>query len=154
MREFDFLTPRSVDEAIAFMSDREGDVRILAGGTDLLLGMREGTITPHAVMSLKKLPDFRTIDYSNDTGLRLGAMVTLRQIARSTQIRDHYPSLAEAALLMVLSNDPRNQDFFVALVDYYLKSGQPEKARDLAINTLRQFPDHAAAKELMQYLKE
>ena len=100
MREFDFLTPRSVDEAIAFMSDREGEVHILAGGTDLLLGMREGTITPRAVMSLKKLSDFRTIEHSNDSGLRLGAMVTLRQVVRSTQIRERYPSLADAALLM------------------------------------------------------
>jgi carbon-monoxide dehydrogenase medium subunit len=100
MQEFDFLSPRSVDEAVAFISERGGELHILAGGTDLLLGMREGTITPRAVMSLKKLPDFRTIDYSKDSGLGLGAMVTLRQIARSTQIRDHYPSLAEAALLM------------------------------------------------------
>ncbi len=100
MREFDFLTPRSVHEAVEFMSDREGEVHILAGGTDLLLRMREGTITPRAVMSLKKLPDFRTIDHSKDSGLRLGSMVTLRQIARSAQIREHYPSLAEAALLM------------------------------------------------------
>jgi len=100
MHEFDFLTPRSVDEAMAVMSEREGEVQILAGGTDLLLGMREGTITPRAVMSLKKLSDFQTIDQSKDSGLRLGAMVTLRQIARSTQIRDYYPCLAEAALLM------------------------------------------------------
>ncbi|GMR11725.1 MAG: xanthine dehydrogenase family protein subunit M [Anaerolineae bacterium] len=100
MREFDFLAPRSVDEAIAFMSEREGEVHILAGGTDLLLGMREGTIAPRAVMSLKKLEQFRVIDHSKDSGLRLGAMVTLRQIARSPQIRSHYPSLAEAALLM------------------------------------------------------
>jgi Tfp pilus assembly protein PilF len=64
------------------------------------------------------------------------------------------PEQAEAALLMALSTEPRNQDFFVALADYYLKSGQPEKARDLAINSLRQFPGHAAARELMQYLKE
>ncbi len=100
MREFDFLSPRSVDEAVALMSERGGELHILAGGTDLLLGMREGTIAPRAVMSLKKLEQFRTIDHSKDSGLRLGAMVTLRQIARSTQIRDHYPCLAEAALLM------------------------------------------------------
>ncbi|MFQ5923764.1 MAG: FAD binding domain-containing protein [Anaerolineales bacterium] len=98
MHEFDFLAPRSIDEAIAFMSERK--VHVLAGGTDLLLGMREGTITQHAVMSLKKLKHFRTIDHSKDSGLKLGAMVTLRQIARSPQIRDHYPSLAETALLM------------------------------------------------------
>jgi Tfp pilus assembly protein PilF len=59
---------------------------------------------------------------------------------------------AETALSMALSIEPQNQDFFVALIDYYLKSGQPEKAKELAINIVSQFPDHNAAKELLQYL--
>jgi CO/xanthine dehydrogenase FAD-binding subunit len=83
MREFDFLAPRSIDEAIAFMSERQDGVHVLAGGTNLLVGMREGTVTPRAVMSLKKLPDLRMIQHSKASGLRIGAMVTLRQIARS-----------------------------------------------------------------------
>ncbi len=100
MREFDFLTPGSVAEAIEMLAESQGDVHILAGGTDLLLGMREGTITPRAVVSLKRLDQFRTIDHSKDSGLKLGAMVTLRQIARSAQVRDHFYCLAETALLM------------------------------------------------------
>jgi carbon-monoxide dehydrogenase medium subunit len=100
MREFDFLAPRSIDEAIAFMSERQDDLHVLAGGTNLLVSMREGTVTPRAVMSLKKLPDLRMINHSKDSGLRLGAMVTLRQIARSAQVRDHFPCLSDTALMM------------------------------------------------------
>ena len=100
MREFDFLSPRSIHEAIELLSERQDEVHVLAGGTNLLVGMREGTITPRAVMSLKKLSDFRMINHSKETGLRLGAMVTLRQIGRSPQVRDHYPCLADTALMM------------------------------------------------------
>ncbi|MBW2510977.1 MAG: tetratricopeptide repeat protein [Deltaproteobacteria bacterium] len=62
------------------------------------------------------------------------------------------PKLAEKALLTALSLNPQNQDFFVALADAYLKSGQTEKARELAINMSLQFPDHKAAMELLRYL--
>ena len=62
------------------------------------------------------------------------------------------PGKAEKALLAALSLEPQEQEFFVALVDYYLKSGQPEKARILATDIVNQFPGHSAARELLQYL--
>jgi len=64
------------------------------------------------------------------------------------------PELAEKALRSALAVEPQNQDFFIALVDHYLKSGQTAQATDLAVNTLRQFPDHAAARELLQYRRK
>ena len=63
------------------------------------------------------------------------------------------PKPAEQALLTALSLDPQSQDFFVALADFYLKSGQSEKARELAINMSRQIPEHKAAMELLRYLE-
>lgn len=73
---------------------------ILAGGTDLLLSMREGEVAPHSVLSLKRIPQLKHIEYSEESGLRLGAMVTLRQISRSEVVLERYPCLAETALLM------------------------------------------------------
>ncbi len=61
---------------------------------------------------------------------------------------------AKGALLAALSIEPRNPDFFIALAEFYFKSRQPEKAKELAAETARQFPDHAAAKELLQYLEK
>jgi len=63
------------------------------------------------------------------------------------------PKQAEAALLSALTAEPQNQDFFIALVDLYLKTGRTERARAVAINIIRQFPDHNGARELLQYLK-
>jgi tetratricopeptide (TPR) repeat protein len=62
------------------------------------------------------------------------------------------PKRAEKALLEALSLEPQEQEFFFALADFYLKSGQPEKAKALAVNTIRLFPSHSAAMELFQYL--
>jgi tetratricopeptide (TPR) repeat protein len=63
------------------------------------------------------------------------------------------PVQAEKALLKALSLDPKDQDYFIALVDFYLKSGQTEKVRTLAINMTRQVPNHKAAMEMLQYLE-
>jgi tetratricopeptide (TPR) repeat protein len=64
------------------------------------------------------------------------------------------PERAEEPLRAALTLEPQEQDFFIALVELYLKTGQTEKARALALNSVRQFPDHRAARELLQYLKE
>ena len=56
---------------------------------------------------------------------------------------------AQVALETALALEPQNQDFFVALVNGYFRSGQPGRARALAENTLRRFPDHEAAKKIL-----
>lgn len=100
MREFDFLSPRSLDEALQMLAEGDGQIQLLAGGTDLLLHMREGTATPSVVMSLKRLSELRAIEATEDAGLRIGAMVTLRQVARSPELQRQAPCLVETALLM------------------------------------------------------
>ena len=61
------------------------------------------------------------------------------------------PERAEQALLTALSLDPREQEFFVALVGFYLKAGQAEKAKTMAANLLREVPGHKGAVELLRY---
>ena len=62
------------------------------------------------------------------------------------------PERAEQALVTALLLDPMEQDFLVALADYYLRTGQVQKARDLADRLLRQHPGHEGARELKDYL--
>jgi tetratricopeptide (TPR) repeat protein len=59
---------------------------------------------------------------------------------------------AETALLTAFTAEPETQDFFIALANYYLKTSQPDKARELAEETLRHSPDYRAAADLLQYL--
>ena len=63
------------------------------------------------------------------------------------------PEQAEQALIKALSLEPDEEEFFVALVDFYLKSGQQENARSLAQATIQRFPNHAAAQKVVELLK-
>ena len=64
------------------------------------------------------------------------------------------PEQAEKSLLKALTLEPQEQDFFIALADFYLKSGQQGKAKALADDMIRKFPDYSAARELLRYLQQ
>jgi xanthine dehydrogenase YagS FAD-binding subunit len=77
---------------------RKGAV-LKAGGSDLLDRMKERLTTPDAVVALNEIasPFLNTIEPTDDGGLRIGALVTLAEIAESNVIRKRYPALAKAA---------------------------------------------------------
>jgi CO/xanthine dehydrogenase FAD-binding subunit len=72
-------------------------VRLMMGGTDLLVQMRDGAIRPQTVVDVKHLPGMRDIAYDERAGLTVGAAVTMNQLARHPDVQAHYPLLAEAA---------------------------------------------------------
>jgi len=100
---FDFSEPTSIAEVVDLV---DGDkARILAGGVDLVLKMRLRQILPEKVVSLQKVPSLDYVEVSgmggsgaegNGSGLRFGALTTLRQIEQSRVVKDHWPLLAEA----------------------------------------------------------
>ena len=100
MRAFDHFTPESLPEALALLAQINGQGRVIAGGTDLMLQMRAGALSPETVVNIKRLPELQGIHYDPTKGLKIGALSTLRDLTRSPIIIDHYPSLAQAAGLM------------------------------------------------------
>lgn len=100
MRAFDHFTPKSLPEALVRLDGLNGQGRVIAGGTDLMLQMRAGVLSPSTIVNIKRLPELQGIAYKEGSGLRLGALTTLRELTRSTIIREHYPVLAQAAGLM------------------------------------------------------
>lgn len=100
MNSFDHFTPATLSEALSLLAERNGGAAIIAGGTDLLLRMKNGFAKPRAVVNIKRIPDLRGISFDSTSGLRLGALTTLRDLTRSPQILDLYPVLALAAGLM------------------------------------------------------
>jgi carbon-monoxide dehydrogenase medium subunit len=108
MREFDFLEPSSVMEASRMLADVGDDCRVMAGGTALLLAMRQRMTTPTHVVSLGKLEKLRGIDFNPATGLRIGALSTHSDVERSAAIQKHYPMLASMAS-RVANPQVRNQ---------------------------------------------
>jgi carbon-monoxide dehydrogenase medium subunit len=69
----------------------------MLGGTDLLVRMRDGFLQPKVVVDLKSLPMMRNVSYDPQTGLTIGAAVTMNEVARLPTVQFLYPPLSEAA---------------------------------------------------------
>jgi 4-hydroxybenzoyl-CoA reductase subunit beta len=95
--EFKLLRPRGVEEAVRHLGEHAGNVRVLAGGTDLIPSMRQRLFEPEYVLDLRGIDTMRGIRPQGDGGVEIGASTTLREIERSDFVRQHYPVLTEAA---------------------------------------------------------
>lgn len=94
--EFRLLRPSVVDEAVATLAAHEGNIRVLAGGTDLIPSMRQKLFQPEYVLDLRGVQELRGIQTQADGSVQIGALTPLRVIERSGHLRDHFPVLAEA----------------------------------------------------------
>ena len=94
LRPFQFFEPASVEEALSLLS--EDGTHALAGGSDLLGEMKEGVVAPSTLVSLAGLEELRGVEVTPD-GIRIGAMAPLATLAASTELRQMYPVLTEAA---------------------------------------------------------
>ena len=74
--------------------------RVIAGGTDLLIALKEHAERPAYVISLASIPGWRYIEYDEAQGLRIGAATTVRSVETSPIVRAKYPVLAVAAGLL------------------------------------------------------
>ena len=94
--QFKLLRPRSVEEAIGFLG-KYGNIRILAGGTDLIPSMRQKLFEPEYLLDLRHISGLKGICPQARKGVEIGALTTLTVIEHSEFLRQHYPVLTEAA---------------------------------------------------------
>jgi aerobic carbon-monoxide dehydrogenase medium subunit len=94
---FEFCEPGTLDEAISLMSSLRGPTCLFAGGTDLLVEMREGMRRPAYLVNLKKIPGLAELTFDEHDGLRCGALVTVRTLETSPIVARHYRGLMCAA---------------------------------------------------------
>ena len=94
---FHLLRPRSLDEALSYLEKYCSNIRLLAGGTDLIPSMRQKLFEPEYVLDLRGIAELRGIRPQSDGSVEIGALTSLRAIERSDFLRTHYPVLAEAA---------------------------------------------------------
>ncbi len=94
---FDYLKANTLHEATQLLEEHGEAARLLMGGTDLFVRMRDGFIHPQTLVDVKHLPGMRDVRYDEQTGLRIGAAVTMNQVGRHPDVLAHYPLLAEAA---------------------------------------------------------
>ena len=94
--KFELLQPRSLQEALEMKKNYGDKARVLAGGTDLLVLLKDQKLTAEAVMSLAGVRDLNFIRYADGRGTTLGALATHGDVATSPIIQQKFPDLAEA----------------------------------------------------------
>ncbi len=95
--QFDYLAPKSLDEASRALLTLGKKAHALAGGTDLLVKMKQRRLVPAAVVNLKTIPGLDYIRYDETDGLRIGALATIQSIKNSALIRRNFRVLNQAA---------------------------------------------------------
>jgi carbon-monoxide dehydrogenase medium subunit len=95
--EFEYLAPASLPELLDILAAGDEGVRLLAGGTDLLVNIRAGLLSPKTVVNIKKVAGFAALVFDKQEGLAIGPAVTVNELARHADVREQYPLLAACA---------------------------------------------------------
>jgi CO/xanthine dehydrogenase FAD-binding subunit len=100
MRPFAYERPTRLDDAVALLAEHGSDARLLAGGTDLIIRLRDGTIRPNVVVDIKRIAELDDTIELADGHVRFGARTTMTDIAADDRVRRDFPALAESALFV------------------------------------------------------
>ena len=95
MRRFEILEPKSIQEACGILSEKE-DIKLIAGGTALLILIKQGVFVPKTLVNLKKIKEAGEITFNPTEGLRVGGLATIYDVENAPSVRQHYPLLAQA----------------------------------------------------------
>jgi carbon-monoxide dehydrogenase medium subunit len=99
MNNIQYVAPQSIDEAVAAMAAANGTGRVLAGGTDLLVQMRAGVVSPGIIVDVKKIAEMTTIEETSG-GFRIGAAVSGAVIGEHARLKKAWPGVVEAINLI------------------------------------------------------
>ncbi|MBD3675408.1 MAG: xanthine dehydrogenase family protein subunit M [Planctomycetaceae bacterium] len=100
MKDFDYAAPTALDEAVALLAQHNGSAKILAGGTDIIVQLREGLKDADVVVDVKKIPELTELTFSTEDGLSLGASVPCYQLYENPEIVKAYGALTDAARII------------------------------------------------------
>src|SRR5688572_7150208 len=99
MSDTRYEAPSTLSAAVALLAGANGQARVLAGGTDLLIQMRGGRVEPTLVIDIKNIPEMRSIALENGA-YRFGAAVTSMELLEHEGFSKAWPGVTEAAFLI------------------------------------------------------
>src|SRR5262245_13181374 len=94
-----YQAPDSLEGAVALLAGAQGEARVLAGGTDLLVQMRADVVEPELIVDIKKIRETRAV-VEERGGWRIGAAVTGAELKENSRLKQEWPGLVEAANLI------------------------------------------------------
>ena len=96
MKWEEYLVPTSLEEALAILKERQGQARVIAGGTDLIIQLKKKEVTARCLVDVTNLDELKGIELE-DGFIRIGACVTHQELVSSSLIRERAAALAEGA---------------------------------------------------------
>lgn len=100
MRALEYVSPSSVEEAVAILARHGAAARMLSGGTDIIVQAREGRRAVDVLVDAKSIPEANELRFEPDGGLHLGAAVPCAVIYENAEVRRRYPALIDSASLI------------------------------------------------------
>ncbi|MEI8332262.1 MAG: xanthine dehydrogenase family protein subunit M [Chloroflexota bacterium] len=100
MHTFAYARPATLAEAVALLATHGLDARLLAGGTDLVIRLRDGTVRPAVVIDVKRIAELGPAIREERGRLAVGATTVMTDIAADERVRRYFPALAEAAAVV------------------------------------------------------
>jgi CO/xanthine dehydrogenase FAD-binding subunit len=100
VRSFAYSRPATLAQAFKTLESGGSDCRLLAGGTDLIIRLRDGSLQPTIVVDVKRIPELRPVIREEAGRLTIGATTVMSEIAADERVRRHFVALAEAAAVV------------------------------------------------------
>jgi len=100
VNNFDYEAATTIDEAVSLLAASGDRARVLAGGTDLLVQLRERQREADMIVDLKKIPELTQLTYDAKSGLTLGASTSCSVLYETPDVANAYPALADAARII------------------------------------------------------
>jgi CO/xanthine dehydrogenase FAD-binding subunit len=94
--EFEYFKPETIEELVETLLKNKGNARILAGGTDLIVRIKDGLEFPGAVIDIKGLSELKKLDFK-DNKLFIGSLVTFNDLINSEVVKEKFPMLWESS---------------------------------------------------------
>jgi len=96
MREFEYVAPKTVKEALSLLATYKEKATILAGGTDVVVRLRDEIIDPEFIIDIKHIDELNGIKFDKKEGLFVGANATMHEIQNDKNVKEFYPFYADA----------------------------------------------------------
>jgi CO/xanthine dehydrogenase FAD-binding subunit len=100
MNRFEYARPETVGEAVGLLVEHGPDARILAGGTDLVIGLRNRWVEPKVVIDIKRIPELAPSITDGDSVVSISAGTVMADITASELMQQRFPALPEAAVVV------------------------------------------------------
>src|SRR5262245_28668494 len=101
LKDIDYAAPTTIADAVAILKEKGDRARCLAGGTDIIVQVREGKRPDvDTLVDIKHIPELNELSFDGKTGLRIGAAVPCYRIYEDQQICKAYPGLIDAVALV------------------------------------------------------